>query len=85
MEKDKVQDYINKLMELNSEISEDSEVDDSDELDENFIQTLNQLYFFQIKDISPPIATGYNYRTTYYPRFKHIKTATKCCWKMCAS
>ena len=43
MEKDKVQDYINKLMELNSEISEDSEVDDSDELDENFIQTLNHV------------------------------------------
>jgi len=29
MEKDKVQDYINKLMELNNEISEDSDTDDN--------------------------------------------------------
>jgi|LauGreDrversion4_2_1035121.scaffolds.fasta_scaffold35199_6 dUTP pyrophosphatase len=52
MEKDKVQDYINKLMELNNEISEDSDTDDnSGDLDDNFIQTLNHVLVSLNKDV----------------------------------
>jgi hypothetical protein len=51
MEKDKVQDYINKLMELNNEISEDSDTDNSGDLDDNFIQTLNHVLVSLNKDV----------------------------------
>jgi dUTP pyrophosphatase len=55
MERDKVQDYINKLMQLNNEISEESETEseseDTGELDDNFIQTLNHVLVSLNKDV----------------------------------
>lgn len=53
MEKDKVQDYINKLMELNSQIeSVDEDALESDELvNDNFIQTLNHVLTSLNKDV----------------------------------
>jgi len=43
MEKDKVQEYISKLMELNSKIEDvdDESLEDDEMLNDNFIQTLN--------------------------------------------
>ena len=53
MEKDKVQEYINKLMELNNQIeSVDDESLESDELvNDNFIQTLNHVLTSLNKDV----------------------------------
>lgn len=54
MERDKVQDYINKLMQLNDEITDGPETDseqDTGELDDNFIQTLNHVLVSLNKDV----------------------------------
>jgi dUTP pyrophosphatase len=53
MERDKVQDYINKLMQLNEEITDgpETESEDNGDLDDNFIQTLNHVLVSLNKDV----------------------------------
>lgn len=53
MEKDKVQEYINKLMELNSKIEDvdDESLEDDELLNDNFIQTLNNVLTSLNKDV----------------------------------
>ena len=69
MEKDKVQDYINKLMQLNSEISEEPDVDDSEELDENFIQTLNHVLVSLNKDVEKEMMENASINPPTQPTF----------------
>ena len=53
MEKDKVQEYINKLMELNNKIEDvdDESLEDDELLNDNFIQTLNNVLTSLNKDV----------------------------------
>lgn len=71
MERDKVQDYINKLMQLNNEISEDSDMDteDTGELDDNFIQTLNHVLVSLNKDVEKEMMESAASNTTEQPVF----------------
>lgn len=60
MEKDKVQDYINKLIELNSKIEDvdDESLEDDEMLNDNFIQTLNTVLTSLNKDVEQEMMKG---------------------------
>lgn len=71
MEKDKVQDYINKLMQLNQDINSDTEDDtnDTDDLDENFIQTLNHVLVSLNKDVEKEMMESASVNPSNQPQF----------------
>jgi len=60
MEKDKVQEYISKLMELNSKIEDvdDESLEDDEMLNDNFIQTLNTVLTSLNKDVEQEMMKG---------------------------
>ncbi len=60
MEKDKVQEYISKLMELNSKIEDvdDESLEDDEMLNDNFIQTLNNVLTSLNKDVEQEMMKG---------------------------
>ncbi len=60
MDKDKVQDYINKLMELNGKIEDvdDESLEDDELLNDNFIQTLNNVLTSLNKDVEQEMMKG---------------------------
>jgi dUTP pyrophosphatase len=60
MEKDKVQEYISKLMELNSKIEDvdDESLEDDEMLNDNFIQTLNNVLTSLNKDVEQEMMRG---------------------------
>lgn len=60
MEKDKVQEYISKLMELNSKIEDvdDESLEDNEMLNDNFIQTLNTVLTSLNKDVEQEMMKG---------------------------
>ncbi len=60
MEKDKVQEYISKLMELNSKIEDvdDESLGDDEMLNDNFIQTLNTVLTSLNKDVEQEMMKG---------------------------
>ena len=60
MEKDKVQEYISKSMELNSKIEDvdDESLEDDEMLNDNFIQTLNNVLTSLNKDVEQEMMKG---------------------------
>lgn len=60
MEKDKIQEYINKLMELNGKIEsvDDESLEDDELVNDNFIQTLNHVLSSLNKDVEQEMMRG---------------------------
>ncbi len=79
MEKDKIQQYINQLMELNNKIEDVDEdsVSDDDLLDDNFVKTLNHVLTSLNKDVEKEMISESFDMSQQNPTVFHVPVKVK--------